>query len=162
MVHYTSRGEGELAWWLCIFDPDPFLKHCSVHVQSVEGKLCNSSSSQLTRPMYTHRTEYTTTYMYVQYMFLMRDEKEERKKQARSNKQTRQSNIAHPSTCIPSAVTILPRVSFNKLLLIIIGLPHLYRDPKLGSRPKLKLTRPFAARWPHLSSWVSWNTHTAV
>ena len=27
------------------------------------------------------------------YMFLMRDEKEERKKQARSNKQTRQSNI---------------------------------------------------------------------
>ena len=31
-----------------------------------------------------------------QYMFLMRDEKEERKKQARSNKQTRQSNTAHP------------------------------------------------------------------
>ena len=30
------------------------------------------------------------------YMFLMRDEKEERKKQARSNKQTRQSNTAHP------------------------------------------------------------------
>ena len=29
-------------------------------------------------------------------MFLMRDEKEERKKQARSNKQTRQSNTAHP------------------------------------------------------------------
>ena len=29
------------------------------------------------------------------YMFLMRDEKEERKKQARSNKQTRQSNTAH-------------------------------------------------------------------
>ena len=28
-------------------------------------------------------------------MFLMRDEKEERKKQARSNKQTRQSNTAH-------------------------------------------------------------------
>ena len=27
---------------------------------------------------------------------LMRDEKEERKKQARSNKQTRQSNTAHP------------------------------------------------------------------
>ena len=27
----------------------------------------------------------------------MRDEKEERKKQARSNKQTRQSNTAHPS-----------------------------------------------------------------
>ena len=30
------------------------------------------------------------------YMFLMRDEKEGRKKQARSNKQTRQSNTAHP------------------------------------------------------------------
>ena len=30
------------------------------------------------------------------YVFLMRDEKEERKKQARSNKQTRQSNTAHP------------------------------------------------------------------
>ena len=29
------------------------------------------------------------------YMFLMRDEKEERKKQARSNKQTRQRNTAH-------------------------------------------------------------------
>ena len=27
---------------------------------------------------------------------IMRDEKEERKKQARSNKQTRQSNTAHP------------------------------------------------------------------
>ena len=38
-------------------------------------------------------------------MFLMRDEKEGRKKQARSNKQTRQSNTAHPHiyinyTCI--------------------------------------------------------------
>ena len=30
------------------------------------------------------------------YMFLMRDEKEKRKKQALSNKQTRQSNTAHP------------------------------------------------------------------
>ena len=30
----------------------------------------------------------------------MRDEKEERKKQARSNKQTRQSNTAHPRTII--------------------------------------------------------------
>ena len=33
---------------------------------------------------------------YCLYMFLMRDEKEEQKKQARSNKQTRQSNTAHP------------------------------------------------------------------
>ena len=30
----------------------------------------------------------------------MRDEKEERKKQARSNKQTRQSNTAHPRQSI--------------------------------------------------------------
>ena len=30
------------------------------------------------------------------HVFKMRDEKEERKKQARSNKQTRQSNTAHP------------------------------------------------------------------
>ena len=36
-------------------------------------------------------------YMYIHvYIFLMRDEKGERKKQARSNKQTRQSNTAHP------------------------------------------------------------------
>ena len=34
--------------------------------------------------------------MYYNIMYIqMRDEKEERKKQARSNKQTRQSNIAH-------------------------------------------------------------------
>ena len=31
----------------------------------------------------------------------MRDEKEERKKQARSNKQTRQSNTAHPTGADP-------------------------------------------------------------
>ena len=36
-----------------------------------------------------------TMYIHL-YMFLMRDEKERRKKQARSNKQTRQSNTAHP------------------------------------------------------------------
>ena len=34
------------------------------------------------------------------YMFLMRDEKEERKKQARSNKQTRLSNTVHPNMYI--------------------------------------------------------------
>ena len=40
---------------------------------------------------------YTYMYMYVRIHVLIRDEKEERKKQARStNKQTRQSNIAHP------------------------------------------------------------------
>ena len=40
---------------------------------------------------------YRCTYIYIIiYMFLMRDEKEERKKQARSNKHTRQSNTAHP------------------------------------------------------------------
>ena len=48
---------------------------------------------------------WSLTYMYIHvymhnYMFLMRDEKEERKKQARSNKQTRQSNTAHPKAVI--------------------------------------------------------------
>ena len=33
------------------------------------------------------------------YMFLMRDEKKERKKQAKSNKQTRQSNTARHDNC---------------------------------------------------------------
>ena len=41
-------------------------------------------------------------------MFLMRDEKEERKKQARSNKQTRQSNTAHPKQSL--FLNELPRV----------------------------------------------------
>ena len=41
-------------------------------------------------------------------MFLMRDEKEERKKQARSNKQTRQSNTAH----VPKTVMFLEKMSF--------------------------------------------------
>ena len=39
---------------------------------------------------------YMCIYMYMHVRFLMRDEKKERKKQARSNKQTRQSNTAHP------------------------------------------------------------------
>ena len=34
----------------------------------------------------------------------MRDKKEEREKQARSNKQTRQSNTAHPCTCMYSII----------------------------------------------------------
>ena len=40
----------------------------------------------------------------------MRDEKEGRKKQARSNKQTRQSNTAHPCTCtgVYKGVQFLP------------------------------------------------------
>ena len=37
----------------------------------------------------------------------MRDEKEERKKQARSNKQTRQSNTAHPRHMYMSALGVL-------------------------------------------------------
>ena len=41
------------------------------------------------------------------YMFLMRDEKEERKKQARSNKQTRQSNTA------------LVHVQYNKVNILV-------------------------------------------
>ena len=47
-------------------------------------------------------------------MFLkMRDEKEERKKQARSNKQTRQSNTAHPCT-------LELNYSYTVLMLLII------------------------------------------
>ena len=41
----------------------------------------------------------------------MRDEKEERKKQARSNKQTRQSNTAHPThDTLYSRQSALPHV----------------------------------------------------
>ena len=49
--------------------------------------------------VHLHVCVYTTCciymYMYMYIHVLMRDEKEERKKQARSNKQTRQSNTAH-------------------------------------------------------------------
>ena len=49
--------------------------------------------------VFTHTYTYIDTHIHTVYthiyMFLMRDEKEERKKQARSNKQTRQSNTAH-------------------------------------------------------------------
>ena len=54
----------------------------------------------------THKITYTEMYgytmvkrqlyIYIYIHVLMRDEKKERKKQARSNKQTRQSNTAHP------------------------------------------------------------------
>ena len=53
-----------------------------------------------------------TIQSYYIYMFLMRDEKEERKKQARSNKQTRQSNTAHP-TCI------VQQIQSNKALALV-------------------------------------------
>ena len=46
---------------------------------------------------------------------LMRDEKEERKKQARSNKQTRQSNTAHPRQSLFQR-KIIYRVSYRILL----------------------------------------------
>ena len=43
----------------------------------------------------------------------MRDEKEERKKQARSNKQTRQSNTAHPRQLLFLEKNELPRVGLE-------------------------------------------------
>ena len=43
----------------------------------------------------------------------MRDEKEERKKQARSNKQTRQSNTAHPRQSLFLEKNELPRVGLE-------------------------------------------------
>ena len=47
------------------------------------------------------------------YMFLMRDEKEERKKQARSNKQTRQSNTSTPKAVTFPKKNELPRVGLE-------------------------------------------------
>ena len=44
---------------------------------------------------------------------LMRDEKEGRKKQARSNKQTRQSNTAHPRQSLFQRKNELPRVGLE-------------------------------------------------
>ena len=46
-------------------------------------------------------------------MFLMTDEKEERKKQARSNKQTRQSNTAHPRQSLFPRKNELPQVGLE-------------------------------------------------
>ena len=43
----------------------------------------------------------------------MRDEKEERKKQARSNKQTRQSNTAHPRQSLFLEKNELPQVGLE-------------------------------------------------
>ena len=51
--------------------------------------------------------------LYSLYMFLIRDEKEERKKQARSNKQTRQSNTAHPRQSLFLEKNELPRVGLE-------------------------------------------------
>ena len=47
----------------------------------------------------------------------MRDEKEERKKQARSNKQTRQSNTAHPRQSLFLEKNELPRVGLEPMTL---------------------------------------------
>ena len=47
------------------------------------------------------------------YMFLMRDEKEERRKQARSNKQTRQRNTAHPRQSLFPRKNELPQVGLE-------------------------------------------------
>ena len=56
----------------------------------------------------TKDTKHQSEYIYVH--VLMRDKKEERKKQARSNKQTRQSNTAHPRQ---SQKNELPRVGLK-------------------------------------------------
>ena len=72
------------------------------------GHLCSCQCSRAhlwARTQHTPHPAHTQTVctgFYLQdykiiYMFLMRDEKEERKKQARSNKQTRQSNTARTS-----------------------------------------------------------------
>ena len=58
------------------------------------------------------------------YMFLMRDEKEERKKQARSNKQTRQSNTSR--TCTYRAISTCKLRVENKLVqqLLVLASGH--------------------------------------
>ena len=56
--------------------------------------------------MKTSRKNHLCMYMF----FKMRDEKEERKKQARSNKQTRQNNTAHPRQSLFLEKMELPRV----------------------------------------------------
>ena len=48
----------------------------------------------------------------------MRDEKEERKKQARSNKQTRQSNTAHPRQSLVHVDYLAVHTSNNKIHLV--------------------------------------------
>ena len=61
------------------------------------GVVCRCTlkpKSAATRPRSHNR--FHTLYVYAYMYMLLRDEKEERKKQARSNKQTRQSNTAHP------------------------------------------------------------------
>ena len=58
--------------------------------------------------------ELVSSVLKANYMFLMRDEKEERKKQARSNKQTRQSNTAHPrQSLFTKKKNELPRVGLE-------------------------------------------------
>ena len=76
------------------------ISHCS-HFYT---KLMLQESTYMVYFSHTGICVYTVHIMY-SVMFLMRDENEERKKQARSSKQTRQSNTAHPRqscTCIYS------------------------------------------------------------
>ena len=77
--------------------PPPIVRSRNIH-----ASICNM-------PVHVH-----VACMYLYIHVLMRDEKEERKKQARSNKQTRQSNTART----PKAVTFpkkneLPRVELE-------------------------------------------------
>ena len=61
-------------------------------------------------------------------MLLMRDEKEERKKQTRSNKQTRQSNTAHPRQSLflrcTSMYVSTPFDKTNPYILHLQYVPH--------------------------------------
>ena len=66
----------------------------------------------------------------------MRDEKEERKKQARSNKQTRQSNTAHP------------RQSLLYMYLRIIWIVFIrFTHNNLWSHPAVEYTRIIGYHW---------------
>ena len=97
----------------------------------------------------------------------MRDEKEERKKQARSNKQTRQSNTAHPRqshvyTCISlsllcqqavSAESVssnragpTPHVRFSSTTTSITAQPTPHSPPTTSTHPPLPTSHTLTKR----------------
>ena len=73
------------------------------------------SPSYITTALYIHVVYLHVVYVHVVYVHvIMRDEKEGRKKQARSNEQTRLSNTAHPrQSLFKKTKNKLPRVGFE-------------------------------------------------
>ena len=71
-------------------------KQARSNKQTRQSNTAHPRQSLFLEKMSCLRWDSNPQHSYTLYMFLMRDEKEERKKQARSNRQTRQSNTAHP------------------------------------------------------------------